>query len=291
VLDVPSSTFTNYVAEVWARCPSSSKDAQWWLEILTVTNGNLKLYAGATEATIKGKWAQFPITGEDKARVRVLFYPTAPSKPSFAKIWMEAYKVDANVDACMAVKDCLDELGDGSDAAYELRNKNGAQLKCLSGDQSGMSSALKAKCSVWDTCVATSGKKAFLLALLTGAEKQPALLAGASVTNETRFAADASNCVNPSVDDAESWDCECAEEMSATCSGGAHAGEDLEECIHTLMCANSNVCCSWKQGHCASPTCAGSLMEERSQASTKVATRGKLHDDLDGTVSGKCAEQ
>jgi len=289
LLDVQAgSAFTYYVAEVWARCPMGSTTAQWWLEVGEITNGKLELYAGSTKVDVKGKWARFPITGNDKARVRALFYPTNMAQNARAKIWLEAYMVDPGVDGCMAVKDCLDMLGDGSDASFKMRNGNEEQYKCLSGQHSGMSGAVLAKCQAWDNCVTKSDKKPHLLGILGAAlKKKTALLEGVSFANENGTAADAAGCVNPASDDPESWDCDCVEGMIMACKG-----QNLESCMHVFMCQDARVCCSWKQTHCPQPvTCTAALMEHRSQVSTKVATSDKLADDLDGSLGGKCAEQ
>jgi len=291
------SKFSHYTAEVWARCPFKDNKAAWWLEVGDVTNGRLELYAGKTPAKLKGKWAEFPITGQDKARISVLFFPNkrdirdrlgrlvgGPQLKSHAKVWLEAAKVDSEVDKCMAVKDCLDLLGDGSAAAFELRNGNGLQLQCLvGGNLLGMSILVQEICKKWNRCVTKTGKKKHLLALLrAGRRANPGLLEQVSLSNET----DADACVDPSVDDPESWDCECAETMNAACDG-----KELEPCMQKMMCKNSNICCSWKKEHCPSPTCTGALMAERSQVSTKAVTSSSLHNDLDSATQGKCAEQ
>jgi len=323
----------------------------------------------------KGKaWTKIPIIDTGSARVRAFFYPTNRAQESSARIWIEAFRVDSSVDTCMGVKDCLDLLGDGSDGSFTLRNDNKKQLKCLRGELSGMSTQVKAKCNVWGACVATSGKKPYLLALLGAtvgvvkaevgkpkqgmapqketdkrqamtpkkkwgmatkketdkrqamapkkkwgmapkkkkADKKQAMapkkkwgMAPKKETNKRQAKAPkkkwgmapkkgwtkallegrhgkgetngdiVATCVEPSFEDPESWDCECAEVMITACSG-----KDLESCIRTLLCLNPNVCLSWKKDHCT-----GALVAERSQVSSKAALDGTL----DGAMQGKCA--
>jgi hypothetical protein len=300
------STFEYYVAEVWAQCPKLSKVAQWWLEVINLQNGKLELYVGNAKTPVKqrldyagmqSEWTRMFINSE-KARVRALFYPSDKAVRSHAKIWLEAFEADKGAEACMDIKDCLSALGDGSAASYKLRNDNNIQYKCLRGTNywSSMERGVRGQCEKWYRCLLKSGKKTQIRAILGAAMKtritprrwrrpsrrRNGLLQGAHSTNETRMQL----CVDPSVDDLESMDCECAESMMKTCSGAAYASQDLETCMNSLMCKNPNVCPGWKRTHCT----VGSLMAERSQASNKVATNGKVLNHLDGTIQGKCAE-
>jgi len=253
-------------------------------------NGLLELHVGSEKVDLTQFSAQnttqLPITGEDTARIRLLWYPSNKYTRSYVMVWLWAHNVDPSVDTCMAVKDCLEIFGDDSEEAFKLRNANKEQWRCLTGQLSGMSNLMRSVCGEWDNCVTTSGKKPLLVALLGAAMKQESLLEAVSFANDTRQNVDAESCVDPQVDDPESYDCECAEEMSATCSGPNHADQDLETCLTTLLCQNSNVCSSWKRGHCA-----GSLMEQRRQESTKVARIDKLHNGLESTVQGKCTSE
>jgi len=322
------STFQYYVAEVWAQCPKLSKVAQWWLEVVNLLNGRLELFVGNKKTPVKqragdgreqAEWTRMFINSE-KARVRALFYPSNKALRSHAKIWLEAFEADKGAEACMDIKDCLSAMGDGSAASYKLRNDNDIQYKCLRHPNLVRELLVRIQCQKWYRCLVRSGKRTQIRALLGAAMKtkgSPVLtslrrrrtspaptssldgslhrkgavaLQGAHSTNESRLAAEASNvgfCVDPSVDDLESMDCECAESMMKTCSSAAHASEDLETCMNSLMCKSASVCATWKRDHCTD----ASLMAERSQASTKVATAGKVLDHLDEATQGKCAEQ
>ena len=138
-LNVPlGSKFTHFVAEVWARCGIST-NAKWWVEHLRDwrRNGQLEIHVGntnvATLSTSSGdEWTELPITGEDQARIRMLWYPDDPDRRSYARVWIEAVRVDSSTDVCMGVKNCLDLLGDGSEVAFRLRNDNGVQWRYVS---------------------------------------------------------------------------------------------------------------------------------------------------------------
>jgi len=289
VADVPAgSTSQYYEAEVWARCPKLSLVAQWWFEVVKVVNGRLELYTGKKKTPLSQNpgWTRIAINSE-KARVRALFYPSNKAVASHAKIWLEAYQADKGAEACMAVKDCLDVLGDGSAASFKLRNDNKMQLECLSTGR-GLALRVKLKCGKWRQCLTRNGKLKQIRSLLGAAlNSRKGLLQGTYSTNETRLATEAGICVDPSADDPESWDCDCVEGMMKKCAVEGMA-QDLEKCMSSLMCKSASVCSGWKRTHCA-----GASMVERRQASTKVAvaTKGQALTHLDGTMQGKCAEQ
>merc|ERR1719217_937438 len=103
-----------YVAQVWASCDDNVADSEWWIEVLSnPTNGVLTIMVdgGVLKANQKKGWIQLPISGNAKSRVRVVFTPNDPGKPSSAKVWMEAFKVAEKVDGCMSGAACLSKLG------------------------------------------------------------------------------------------------------------------------------------------------------------------------------------
>jgi len=64
------------------------------------------------------------------------------------------------------------------------------------------------------------------------------------------------SCVDPAVDDAESWSCDCLSEMQANCRRVAHLdGYSEELCLRAQMCGHARVCEHWKQdAQCQTPT-------------------------------------
>ena len=72
---------------------------------------------------------------------------------------------------------------------------------------------------------------------------------------------DVDDCVNPEVDDPESWECECLEDMRADCALPKHPGMNklmqtldpklpLESCLRIIMCKKETICQSWRDQHC-----------------------------------------
>jgi hypothetical protein len=280
------ASFTHYIAEVWAKCSTSV--GTWYFKAWELVNGEVVLARNGVElhrTSQPDKHYQnlgLPTNANGQARMRVSFAHTDKTKAAKCRFYLEAYHVDQSVDTCMSAKECCSKLGDGSEEAYELRNGNSMQMRCLKGERSTMTAALRAKCEEWDGCVEGTGKKVRLLALLKAASapKPGSLITGLVTENKTRDS-DNSDCVHPAVDDPESWDCECAEEMFGKCSSSS----DVEGCLQGLMCSNSNVCGSWKQEHCASTS--SSLMDRR--GAKNVMTNG-INNNLDGTTQGKCSD-
>jgi len=312
------SAFTHYEAEIWARCPLGNKGALVEVECDRKINGKIEIYVGNKKAVFPGsaknkvhfrpnsrskKEPQFTLAREFriKERIRVLFFPTILAKKSSARFDLSIWGADSSVAGCMAVKDCLGMLGTGSDAAFKLRNGNGLQLKCLTGKLKRMSAVEETvleTCEEWKKCVKESGKKKELIAILRAGLKKTkqVLLEGVSLSSQTCLDANADTCVEPDTSDPESWDCECAEGMLAACSD--YKGNELASCIQGLMCQDSNVCCSWKQDHCASHTTStGSEMAERSSsgnisaaaALSETSANQNAHGTLDETLAGKCS--
>merc|ERR1711879_768936 len=61
---------------------------------------------------------------------------------------------------------------------------------------------------------------------------------------------DGPDCINPLVQDAESWTCDCFDEMKQACRAlGAH--DDL--CMRAQFCEHPRVCNSWKEQACDEP--------------------------------------
>lgn len=157
-----------------------------------------------------------------------------------------------------------------------------------------MSGELQSKCGEWDDCMSTSAehKKTFIAFLRAGVGGQGGSLnQGAVAANGTAAAIDPNKCVDPAADDAESWACECLDDMVAGCQ----SSDALEECLQARMCDFDAVCDHWKQDNCPNAmiqkksTDASAKLMQR-QVSTKSNARSSIASELDGTVQGKCSQ-
>jgi len=236
--------------------------------------------------------------GGKETRVRVAFYPDHQKRfwrlrESKATIAIEVAGVDDHVDKCMTKTECLGILGDDMDnaASLKLRNDNRFQLDCLEGKS--MSGELQNKCDKWDGCVSGDKKHkqtvvAFLRAGLGG--DSGSLNQGAVAANVTAAAIDPNTCVDPVADDAESWGCECLDDMVSDCRS---SDDSLEVCLRLTMCKFDVVCRHWKEEHCPNSmfqkkSTDSSAMQMRRQVITKSDARSASDSELDGTVKGKC---
>ena len=129
----PNSRFDSFVQEMFFNCSSSV--GTYHFELNEMINGKILIYVNnilkqtITKGGAFGLRDVYPFTFDTSAdaRVRVVFVPTNRSSPSTAAGKVEAMDIDASVDGCMTGKLCMNKLGDGSAAAYELRNDNNLQ--------------------------------------------------------------------------------------------------------------------------------------------------------------------
>jgi len=318
---------TRYVMELWAKC--SSGNGKWTAQAKGLVNGDLKVYSNAklvwrvSESESQGRCTkilpdfpqgdfsrcpklEFPV-GAD-THLRVEFIRKTNSAASFGQFWIVA-RVDQYVEDCMAVKDCLASLGDGSEAAFKLRNDNKEQLKCLIATNDAARDAINSKCRPWVTCLKRdSGRIDKLKRLLEAGQESSAMLMAISDGSASKRDGAASKirgpgeCIDPAVDDAEAWSCDCMQDLVDACSGID------ADCFRTKMCQSSEVCDEWKQSHC--PTlflikANESTPEEEARAAlVSMTRRGAIrangtrssmammaHGALDSSVTGKCTSE
>jgi len=327
-LDVSDSATANYyAAEMWASCGSGN--GKWSLIIWrdTIVNGVIKLFVDGSQQKDKITYAKpgqkssgwtrntkgrkmsrnaaakvdLEIAVVKNTRLRVLFERLTAGQVASAQVKVKASTVDEYVDECMGVTNCLVDLGDGSDSAFRFRNSNKIQLNCLKATTDWQRDKVSGHCKVWEKCVSNSGIAPKLKALLGAALTPRGSLAEGKV-NMQEFN-DAEGCVDPNVEDAESWSCECVDEMTESCNE-LRQGVPLETCFHSIMCGNTNVCESWKGDHCgefllakASQNKSAALTRRGAKtgpdASILISHRTKVEqnvgDSLDSSLTGKCA--
>jgi len=296
-LDVSASATANYyAAEMWATCGNGN--GKWrmvfWLD--TIVNGVITIFVDGSRygPTIRGKatpqQVKRKIVVAKNTRVRVLFERLTAGQVASALVKLKAVGVDEYVDECMGVTNCLVALGDGSESAVRFRNSNVLQFACLVASSSDKRDAVSDHCNVWETCVSSSGAAPKLKALLGAALTPHGSLAEGEINMQKLN--DAEGCVDPSVEDAESWDCECMDEMTTSCEGVN------EECFNKILCGNSNVCESWKSAHCGALLLAEhktsiKASQNKSALLTRRGTKraiANVDDRLDIALSGKCSQ-
>jgi len=306
-LSVPGSWHhifhARFVVELWAKCTGGNGD--WNVRARNLVNGGVKVFANAK---LVGSISQsqsastatniVPVTiaiGAD-THVRAEFTRTSTWLASSGELWIFAKEVDQYVEDCMAVKDCLSELGDGSKEAFKLRNDNKKQLQCLTATTDAARDAINSKCKPWQKCLAKdAGRIDKLKTLLAAGQQSGSMLMAISDREGDAMAlssGDPSECIDPAMDDPESWECDCLQSLVDAC-GGIN-----ENCFRTTMCQSSEICASWKTSHCGSSLISKSnesTTEEKEATSlvlmkrTKSNGQGAIESGLDGSLEGKCA--
>jgi len=308
-LDVPANGPHNrFVAEVWASC--SDGKGIWKVSGEVIQNGVLNVYVNGElfKTVVESEVITVPVVKD--SRVRVEFVRTDTATRASGHIYLLASHIDAYVDNCMGVKNCLVDLGDGTDAAFLFRNSNAKQLQCIYATTTAEQNTVSDHCRPWVTCLSQEpGRKDKLKILLKAAigkdADQGQLL---SRTGTSSFGAGGrragvgggGRCIDPAAEDAESWDCECMAEMAEACGGADEA------CFRTLLCRQNKVCRSWKNKNCGSSFSLiakqnGSIKEDALFMRREVVAASVTHDaevmltrqsgSLDGSLEGKCTSE
>jgi hypothetical protein len=202
------------------------------------------------------------------------FTPSASESSSFVKLSKLEVMMPREFAECEDFKACLDPIA----ANHDLRNSNALQLQCIQGDLASED------CGRWRACL-TEERTAQLRTLLfaagiggyhfqttsveTTSLYADALLAAENESDESNATVDTisiphrilgsdedgADCINPLVQDPQSWACDCFDEMVSSCTALiAHAPADInvteELCMRAKFCEDSRVCSAWKRQAC-----------------------------------------
>jgi len=286
-VDLPAGSSGSRRATLWSRC---LKQASRWLTELTgpMSNGILKVKLdGVLQKTwTKKQWwvnKLNSVVGQGDHNMEFSFEAQESSKDAKVTIRSEIYDAQTWVDTCMSRKLCLDKLGDGTHKSFALRNNKKQQLRCLQAKTKKKRRKIAGgQCEVWVGCMGHTDRKTLkaILRVVVPSRRRKA-------TASTSLVDQASGCINPSTYDPEAAECECFFDIQESCAGKS----DEEVCILEKVCANSNVCKSWKKEKCtasfgdatANVEGTGSLLIQRTQAA--VTALGNIENTLKGTAS------
>jgi hypothetical protein len=133
---------------------------------------------------------------------------------------------------------CLDAISGSSEDVQRLRNSNALQLACLENPV-----AISEACATWRGCLTTERELELYTLLKAAAVDTSASDRRMSTVNSSTTAA-VDLCINPAIQDAEGWTCDCFDEMQAQCAN-VHAPQEV--CLRAQMCGHASVCEEWKQ--------------------------------------------
>jgi len=406
--------YTSFAQEIFFACPLDEKK-NMFVQAREINNGKIHVHnnnkpvqcekAQGVDGEVMGPWqrrdngakATCKFKPATTNRVRLVFVPMERNSESSAVAKLEAKAMTQSTDNCLSIKNCLAELGDGSDAAFELRNDNNMQRMCLESDSS-LPDHLNATCTVWQQCLPEENReiiktllkvsqtllkvsqpmvtKAAIIVLgdkgshscpsgsmdfteiecsklgtltysvlragyagtgsygnaVTWTSSAPGCMSAgtayyfnratsnahssgqfklckeasgemvqqiisasgsasfadvvSATANNLTVLDDPNDCIDPAIEDPESYECECAEKMIKTCQGVDEA------CFKRFMCNSDQVCRSWKED----VGCTSALLEVDGDLNAALGQRSQekvsngIGDALDGSLQGKCSQ-
>jgi len=127
--------------------------------------------------------------------------------------------------------------------------------------------------------------KAFLGA--AGVKKDHSAADQLSLVDGIPHVHESNTCLDPAVEDPESWECNCMETLIKACGGID------EKCFNRHMCGRKDLCDHWSRANCEGVTTTSkpSMIARSTRVSTKHHEEDTLGSDLDATTMGKCASQ
>merc|ERR1712232_182747 len=155
-------------------------------------------------------------------------------------------------------------------------------------------------CKAWRECLTSENSVSHedqLRTIMTAAGGDEGLN---DTTQEEHLATEIDEvCMNPLVEDPESWDCDCFEAMQRRCAKVELVQKtadtySLEKCLRAIFCLQHGVCESWKTQFCTDVdalTSALALVEDHISATPLLLVTRSHNDgtiqDTDGAVGGK----
>ena len=133
------------------------------------------------------------------------------------------------------------------------RRVNG--VKCI---EAGDPAAISSTCAEWTRCLSARNQTMDLTSFLRAAVETAVPSVIPATATYMTAKPDNEQCVDPSIADPESWECDCLSHMKRTCKG---LNKSLDACLPGLMCHSGHVCQSWKQTHCSA-----AMMEVRNSS-------------------------
>jgi len=149
---------------------------------------------------------------------------------------------------CSDYQTCLDPIS----TSDEFRNDNSQQLQCLMAV-----TPANEGCARWRACLTEDLQNQLRMMLVAaGVGGYDLNVSGLGMNTPTLSSSSGSwqedevECINPLVQDVQSWTCDCFEEMRHQCQSYGAADE---LCVRAQICEHPGVCRSWKEQACDEP--------------------------------------
>lgn len=266
VVHAVSGQWKHFVSSIHVRCLSDMIDIHY--EVRNVRNGHLRFLWDGVEISHANAFTDHVGDFQQRAKVGMqmssgdFHIPVDNVGGHIFQLDFISFGEDSRAELtvlemampemyvhCEDFKVCLDPLQAGHGGLQMLRNNNRMQLACLEAI------FFDGACALWRGCLAAE-KQQSLLQLLRAAlidefphdlpdepSHGPSLLLLSSGPSSNQDSAH-TLCVNPSLEDAESWNCDCHNEMRQIC---LEMNVSEQVCLRVLMCERDSVCGEWKQ--------------------------------------------
>lgn len=260
-----------FISSIHVRCPSNMIDIHY--EVHDVRNGHLHFLWDGVEISSEISFIDY--IGDFRQRAEVgmqrlsgdFRIPVDSVGGHLFQVEFISFGQDSGAELttlemampetyvhCEDFKVCLDPLRAGHEGLQMLRNNNRMQLACLEA------SFFDGACALWRGCLASEKQQSLLLLLMAALTDEfphepsfgPSFKSHNAVDSlllpssgpSSNQASSHVFCVDPALEDVESWNCDCYDEMRRTC---AEMEVSEQVCLRVLMCEHETVCDAWKQ--------------------------------------------
>jgi hypothetical protein len=197
-----------------------------------------------------------PTVSEGAHEYIVEFIPAVTTGKRRASVYI-FFNANTDYQKCEDSKACLkvfaDKDGEWIRGGKEFRNDNTAQIRCLDGNLSVAQMA--EPCRLWLECLEKDDHEKQAIKLLLGATASNSKAVTSQRANHIEKATEEPYCINPLVEDPESWACDCYENMKNRCDSIKatdvdNQSYDEQACFQAIFCSDHRVCAWWKAAAC-----------------------------------------
>lgn len=240
-----TSKWTRFVNSIHVSC--KSEVFELWYHIASLKSGDFRvLWDGEEVAKVSStnisshpfsmvRKLNLPIEREGGHKLDLEFLPTGEdAHVELSKLRM---LMTESYTRCEDFRMCLHPLMTANKEHRKFRNVNEMQLQCLLVDV-----PQDAACRSWRACLKPKQERNLLLLLNASQDSSSSTLRRPNSSPKLE-----SLCIDPAIDDVQSWNCDCFTEMQSKCVRIKDVtGYSETACLRAQMCAHQRVCDHWK---------------------------------------------
>lgn len=327
VATASSTEWSLFRYAVHFKCPDNSKTFVPWMDF-AIQGGELKLkfdgdvrfdtntastsfshYVRTTDPNDKVysyKGDAITVANPHGHTLTADFYPDySYNGKREAKLSFFLIKMESDFAECEDLGVCLNILGTNFPEGLHLRRSNGLQLACLENPSP------QGVCAQWKECLENSGKLEHTTVLLYATHSPiPTAPPATNTTNGTNGTnttappaapahhwsapAQGSDCLDPEIEDVQSWQCDCADWPLEVCASlsSTMSGFNQVDCMTAHFCTYPHVCEHWIDDNCNTNSVQAHISAISSHTSlTQRSSAGKANGraetrEMEETFSG-----